>query len=180
MIEVNQRQHTLACMEVWGGNRCVVRTVELPELTAWVYSEPLGAESGGDVHYLSVCGQALLSRIVLADVGGHGAQVSVSAQLLHALVREHINTWETLIQLEPDDILVLYTDGITEAQDGFGDMVGRSRLMAWARMAPIDTPASTGQFLLTHLNEFRGAYFTDDETIIAIQRTNKVNAPSLR
>ena len=59
-------------------------------------------------------------------------------------------------------------------------MVGRSRLMAWARMAPIDTPASTGQFLLTHLNEFRGAYFTDDETIIAIQRTNKVNAPSLR
>jgi len=34
MIEVNERQHTLACMEVWGGNRGVIRTVELPELTA--------------------------------------------------------------------------------------------------------------------------------------------------
>src|SRR5881296_1010454 len=93
-LDHDEGHHTLACMEVWGGNRNVVRTVELPELAAWVYSKPLGAEDGGDVHYLSVCGQAVLSRIVLADVSGHGAQVSVSAQLLHALMREHVNTWD--------------------------------------------------------------------------------------
>jgi sigma-B regulation protein RsbU (phosphoserine phosphatase) len=244
-------------MEVWGTNRSVRRTVELPELTAWVYSKPAEGDAGGDVHYLSVCGQAVLSRVVLADVSGHGAQVSSSAQLLHELMREHINTWDqtefvrqlnksfrgcvargkyatavilgilrdtgqtaftsaghlpplwyhsntrswqwldqhtceancgveglpvgliqgttyrqTLIEVQPEDILILYTDGITEAQDGFGDMLGRDRLMAWARIAPTDTPSSTGQFLFERLSEFRQDNITDDETIIAIQRGN--------
>ena len=63
-----------------------------------------------------------------------------------------------------------YTDGITEAQDGFGDMLGRDRLMTWARMAPIDNPSSTGRFLLKRLSEFRHDNFTDDETIITIQK----------
>ena len=61
MIELDERQHALACMEVWGTNRGVTRAVELPELTAWVYSKPAEGEDGGDVHYLSVCGQAVLS-----------------------------------------------------------------------------------------------------------------------
>src|SRR5215470_2505330 len=94
MIELDERQHALACMEVWGTNRRVTRAVELPELTAWVYSKPLEAEDGGDVHYLSVCGHAVLSRVVLADVSGHGVGAGASAQLLHALMREHINTWD--------------------------------------------------------------------------------------
>ena len=33
MIGVHEQQHALACMEVWGGNRSVTRTVELPDLT---------------------------------------------------------------------------------------------------------------------------------------------------
>src|SRR5215813_3735911 len=94
MVEVNERRDALTCMEVWGGNRSVMRNVELPELIAWVYSRQVDAEHGGDVHYLSVCGQSVLSRVVLADVSGHGAEVSNSAQLLHALMREHINTWD--------------------------------------------------------------------------------------
>jgi sigma-B regulation protein RsbU (phosphoserine phosphatase) len=77
-----------------------MRTIELSGLTVWVYSNAAGAEDGrgggggGDVYYISVCGQAILSRIALADVSGHGAEVSASAQVLHALMREHINTWD--------------------------------------------------------------------------------------
>src|SRR2546426_438242 len=97
MIGVYEQQHVLACMEVWGGNRSVTRTVELPDLTVWVYSRPAGEQDrGGDVHYLSVCGQAVLSRVVLADVSGHGSEVSAPAQVLHALMREHINTWDQM------------------------------------------------------------------------------------
>jgi sigma-B regulation protein RsbU (phosphoserine phosphatase) len=77
---------------------------------------------------------------------------------------------QRLIQLESEDMLVLYTDGISEAQDGFGDMLGRERLLTWARVAPTDTAASTGQFLLERLSQFRQDNFTDDETIIVIQR----------
>src|ERR1041385_8563214 len=94
MIQLDEQQHALACMEVWGTNGSVLRTVELPELTAWVYSRPAEGEDGGDVHYLSVCGQSILSRVVLADVSGHGYQASASAKVLHALMREHINTWD--------------------------------------------------------------------------------------
>ena len=52
MIQIAERQHTLACMEVWGTNRSVIRTVELAELTAWVYSKPAGGEDGGDGQFL--------------------------------------------------------------------------------------------------------------------------------
>jgi len=259
MIQVKERHETLVCMEVWGGNRSVTRSIQLPDLTAWVYSKPVGVEDGGDVHYLSVCGQSVLSRVVLADVSGHGAEVGVTARLLHALMREHINSWDqtefvralnksfrgcaargkyatavilgilrstgetaftnaghlpplwyrsksrtwewlddnaclqqcgveglpvgliqsttyrqTLIQLQPEDMLVLYTDGITEAEDLSGDMLGRQRLMDWARTAPTDKPADTGQFLLRRLNDFRQDNCTDDETIIVIQRGNRL------
>jgi len=57
----------LACYEVWGGNRRTEGPVELPGLSAWVYARPSGeSESGGDVHYLSVCGEGRLTRVGLA------------------------------------------------------------------------------------------------------------------
>jgi sigma-B regulation protein RsbU (phosphoserine phosphatase) len=256
VIQVIERQHPLVCMEVWGGNRRVTRTVELPGLTAWVHCQPAGADDGGgDVHYLSLCGEAFLSRVVLADVSGHGVEVSAAAQVLQALMRESINSWDqtdfvrglnqsfrgcvakgryatavvlgilrdggetaftnaghlpplwyrsgsaswtwldeeacreecaieglpvglipgtdyrqTVIQLEPADILVLYTDGITEAEDASGEMLGRDRLMEWTRAAPLDGPEAVGQFLLDRLGEFHKGNLIDDETIIAIQR----------
>ena len=77
---------------------------------------------------------------------------------------------QTRIQIDPNDILVLYTDGITEAQDSSGDMFGRERLMASARTAPIGSAAAAGQHLLEDLRDFRQDNYTDDETIIAIQR----------
>ena len=59
-----EQPHTLACTEVWGGNRKVIRTVKLPSLTAWVASAPMDeGEGGGDLHYLSVCDFDLLSRL---------------------------------------------------------------------------------------------------------------------
>jgi phosphoserine phosphatase RsbU/P len=259
MIQVDEPHETLFCMEVWGGNRSLIRNVELPELVAWIYSKPVNSEDGGDVHYLSVCGQSVLSRVVLADVSGHGAEVGSAAQVLHALMRENINTWDqtefvrglnrsfrgsvsggkyatavvlgvlrgtgetaftnaghlpplwyhsnngewqwlddtgcsqqclgeglpvglipgttyrqTRIQLGDGDMLVLYTDGITEAEDCVNDMLGRQRLMDWARMAPRENPAATGEFLLEQLNNFRKDNFTDDETIIVIQRGTRL------
>ena len=65
---------------------------------------------------------------------------------------------------------MIQLDERQHAQDGFGDMLGRHRLMTWARMAPTDSPSSAGQFLLRRLSEFRRDNFTDDETIITIQK----------
>jgi sigma-B regulation protein RsbU (phosphoserine phosphatase) len=90
-----QPVHQLACLEIWGGNRKVAQTVELPGLAGWVYSLPLEpATRGGDVHYLSVCDQRVLSRIAVADVAGHGQAVSSLAETLRGLMHKHINTWD--------------------------------------------------------------------------------------
>ncbi|MFQ5778149.1 MAG: PP2C family protein-serine/threonine phosphatase [Terriglobia bacterium] len=88
-------QYSLACLEIWGGNRQVAREVTLPGLQAWVYSEPLrGSTGGGDVYYLSACSQGQLARIGLADVSGHGEKVSRAAARLRALMEKHINTFD--------------------------------------------------------------------------------------
>jgi serine phosphatase RsbU (regulator of sigma subunit) len=61
---------------------------------------------------------------------------------------------------------------VTEAEEALGEMLGRDRLMEWARTAPIDGPAALAQCLLSRLGEFRKGSLVDDETIIFIQRGN--------
>jgi serine phosphatase RsbU (regulator of sigma subunit) len=80
------------CSEVWGGNRLVEASVNLPGMTGWVYSKPCeGSHRGGDVHYLSTCGAGLMTRVLLADVVGHGEQVSQMSGWVHMLLRKHMS-----------------------------------------------------------------------------------------
>ena len=79
-------------MEIWGGIEPVERTVTTPGLDVWVFSQPFhGDEQGGDVYYVTLCGGGLITRIVLADVSGHGASVAEFSLGLRALVRKNIN-----------------------------------------------------------------------------------------
>lgn len=83
---------TLQCMDVWGGAEAVDTGVSVPGLDAWVYSRPYeGAVKGGDLHYLSLCSQGRVARVLLADVSGHGAGVSGIAGGLYDAMRENIN-----------------------------------------------------------------------------------------
>lgn len=84
----------IACMEVWGGNQATRTNLALPGLAAWVCSAPFEGSSGGDVYYLSVCDPGVLSRVVLADVSGHGAGVSEAAVRLQSHMYRHINAWD--------------------------------------------------------------------------------------
>ena len=86
--------YAIACLEVWGGNHATRTSVSLPGLAGWVYSYPFEGSSGGDVYYLSDCNVGALSRIVLADVSGHGPAVSDLATRLKSQMYRHINTWD--------------------------------------------------------------------------------------
>ncbi len=82
----------LQCMEIWGGNRAVERAASTPGLDVWVYGRPHeGADHGGGVHYVSLCGGGLITRLVLADVSGHGDAAGDTARALRDLVRRNIN-----------------------------------------------------------------------------------------
>jgi hypothetical protein len=79
-------------MEVWGGNEAFDNAVTMPGLDAWVYSRPYkGDEGGGDVHYVSSCATGRVTRILVADVSGHGHAVAAVARSLRSLMRRYVN-----------------------------------------------------------------------------------------
>jgi len=81
----------LVCSEIWGGNRSFYGPIELPGLRGVLFSQASDGARGGDVHYLSVCGSGLISRVCLADVTGHGESVAAVSEAMHKLLRRSVN-----------------------------------------------------------------------------------------
>lgn len=82
----------LQCLEVWGGNGVSDNGVTMAGVDAWVFSRPYeGHSTGGDVHYVSTCGTGRISRMMVADVAGHGPSASAAALALRDLMRRHVN-----------------------------------------------------------------------------------------
>jgi len=82
----------MQCMEVWGGNQVVNCGVVMAGLDAWAYSQPYDdADSGGDLYYVSSCATGRITRLLVADVSGHGQTVSSVAGGLRNLMRRFVN-----------------------------------------------------------------------------------------
>jgi len=77
---------------------------------------------------------------------------------------------QTVVTLKPSDLLVLYTDGISEAVNETGQELGREQLLEWARQAPVDSPRALGEDLFQRLQLFRCKIRNDDETLLVLQR----------
>jgi phosphoserine phosphatase RsbU/P len=72
--------------------------------------------------------------------------------------------------LEPGDTLVLYTDGISEAQNPGGEEYGVQALRSLIEGQPRACPNELVQACREHLNSFRNGHErTDDETLLAIR-----------
>jgi phosphoserine phosphatase RsbU/P len=84
--------HTMRCLEVWGGNQAVDNGVVMAGLDAWLFSRPYGDQSaGGDIHYVSSCAAGMVTRVLVADVSGHGEAVADAAVKLRSLMRRYVN-----------------------------------------------------------------------------------------
>ncbi len=84
--------HRIQCAEVWGGISIVDTDVCTRGVTASIYSRSSDSDRGGDVYYFSVCGADLLTRIVIADMRGHGAQASELSAWLYESLQAHMNS----------------------------------------------------------------------------------------
>jgi serine phosphatase RsbU (regulator of sigma subunit) len=85
----------MKCLEVCGGSQLTSQGVVIGGLDAWVYSKPHGqAQRGGDVYYASSCAAGRITRLLLADVSGHGTSVAAVAADLRTLMRRFINRWD--------------------------------------------------------------------------------------
>jgi serine phosphatase RsbU (regulator of sigma subunit) len=79
-------------MEIWGGIEPVERAVSTPGLDLWVFSQPFqGDAQGGDVYYVTLCGGGVITRIVVADVSGHGSSAAAFSTSLRSILRRNIN-----------------------------------------------------------------------------------------
>jgi sigma-B regulation protein RsbU (phosphoserine phosphatase) len=261
-LETQGEAYRLACLELRGGNRAAVYEAELPGLDAWISCRPLyPAVRGGDLYYLSVCSQGSISRIVLADVAGHGESVSTLAERLRDALREHADHWDQsalirqlndsffrispaskfatavllghyvetgemlftnaghppplwyrsaarewslledetpyskaiedlplglisgtayrqmAVQLEPGDLLLLYTDGLIESVDERGEQLQVEGLLELARGMRVGSAADVGANLVESVARYRGtAAATDDETVVTLRRRSHSGA----
>lgn len=89
-----EASHRLSCMEIWGGNEATDALVRTSGLDAYAYSQPYGGHlSGGDVLYLTSCSSGRISRVLLADVVGHGKPAGEAALRLRQLMGRSVDIY---------------------------------------------------------------------------------------
>lgn len=82
----------MECMELWGGSSEADTSIAMSGLTGRLYSRPYGrGRRGGDVYYFSSCASGRISRVLLADVTGHGDEVAETASALRDVMRRNVN-----------------------------------------------------------------------------------------
>ncbi len=91
--------HRLKCAEVWGG----IKDEELDAcsrgLTVGLFSSACTGGKGGDVYYFSLCSADRVTRIALADVVGHGEQVSHVSQWVYEQMAARLDEWDLPIMM---------------------------------------------------------------------------------
>ncbi len=257
----NESHHALQCMEIWGGSSAAERSVSTPGLDLWVWSRPYQqAAGGGDVHYVSLCGGGLITRLILADISGHGASVAELASSLRDLMRRNINRksqsrlvrelnrqftelaktscfatsvlatylanrdqlticnaghprplwfrantrrWsfvdadqteeqggltnlplgvedstyypQVTLNLNVGDIVLIYTDALTEASGVGGEMLGEQGLLELLRTIDAGNPKAMSDALVHRLDQYRGGRPAEDDSTFLVLHHNASN-----
>ncbi|PYV14579.1 MAG: serine/threonine protein phosphatase, partial [Acidobacteria bacterium] len=74
------------------------------------------------------------------------------------------------IQLEPGDVLLAFTDGLTEPENSFGEEIGEERLFGAARRALSASPDLIAQEIYREVDDWTGSpELQDDQTMIIAQ-----------
>lgn len=78
--------------------------------------------------------------------------------------------WENVtVSMEPGDLLVMFTDGVTEARNAEDRPLGRAALVDWIREGPCECDALL-TYLCRRLEEYQaGTEQADDQTLLLVQ-----------
>jgi phosphoserine phosphatase RsbU/P len=75
---------------------------------------------------------------------------------------------DSSVELSSGDRLLLFTDGITEAEGPEGEEFGMEKVAAFAETHAANSAAKMNQQLLAQVTEFCGAQFRDDATLLVL------------
>ena len=251
-------QQVMQCMEVWGGNVLFDGGVVMAGLDAWVYSRPYrGDAGGGDVYFVSSCATGRITRLLVADVSGHGRAVQAVAEQLRALMRRYVNhidqchfvqqmsghfgalaaggsfatsvvttffsptnrltlcnaghpppllyrarakQWSILdgshadghrrtnlplglhedgfgyeqfdVALDVGDLVLCYTDALSESRDASGELLGPAGLLTLARGLDVSDPAAVVPALLGAITQRHAGNLVEDDVTVLLFRPN--------
>lgn len=90
--ELKEQPRRILCGTVWGGIEPARLDVATKGVNGSLYSTASGGQRGGDIYYLSVCSSDLLTRIMVADVQGHGEQVSEISSWVYQSLHDKMNS----------------------------------------------------------------------------------------
>jgi sigma-B regulation protein RsbU (phosphoserine phosphatase) len=107
---------------------------------------------------------------------GHPYPILVSAGAVQTLdhggavlgVFPSWNYKDSSVNLKSGDRLLLFTDGITEAEDGQSQEFGVDRVAAFGKAHAASSAAELNQQLLAQVSDFCAAHFQDDATLVVL------------
>jgi sigma-B regulation protein RsbU (phosphoserine phosphatase) len=91
-IELRKQPHRIPCGAIWGGIQPVTLDAYTKGVNAALYSNASGGSLGGDIYYMSVCSRDLRTRMLVADVRGHGEQVSGISSWIYESLQDRMNS----------------------------------------------------------------------------------------
>jgi phosphoserine phosphatase RsbU/P len=91
MTHTTNEPYRISCHEIWGGNESTDFDICTRGVTASMFSHT-GGRAGGDLYYFTLCGSDKLTRILLADVRGHGEEVSAISRWIYDGLARRMNS----------------------------------------------------------------------------------------
>jgi len=157
--------------------RASVRDLDSPARVCSIVNGMLCESIAGDKFVTFFCGVLdANARTFLYCNAGHPYPILVSSGVARTLeeggaVLGVFPTWEykdSIVDVRSGDRLLLFTDGITEAEGTQDEEFGMERVTAFAGTHAANSAASMNQQLLAQVTEFCGAQFRDDATLLVV------------
>jgi sigma-B regulation protein RsbU (phosphoserine phosphatase) len=157
--------------------RASVRDLDSPARVCSIINGMLCETIAADKFVTFFCGVLdATSRTLRYCNAGHPYPILVSSGALRTLdqggaVLGVFPAWtyqESSVGLGSGDRLLLFTDGITEAEGPDGEEFGMEKVASFAKIHAANSAAKMNQQLLAQVTEFCGAHFQDDATLLVL------------
>lgn len=147
-------------------NEMVNRTFTAEHFISMVYAEITNAENGL-IFYVNA-GHS--NPILLHAATNEAERLRATGQILGPFPNEKYRTEYTIMR--PGDILLLYTDGISEAANDRRELFGEHRLIHLLREHRKETPKEICYAILQEVQTHGSLEeYSDDKTLVAIKRS---------